>query len=129
MLAQAFSLNENPDAIAAKSAREINAANQHAAAMRAANQKVADANYARTQSVEDNEIVKMRSLTDFDEVIRGERTIEDTRTGEQTSVNLADVHDIVDRLNYTDPDRYKELPLIVNPPTSPIIPPCPGLSS
>ena len=53
----------------------------------------------------------MRSLTDFDEVIRGERTIEDTRTGEQTSVNLADVHDIVDRLNYTDPDRYKELPL------------------
>ena len=50
MLAQAFSLNENPDAIAAKSAREINAANQHAAAMRAANQKVADANYARRKA-------------------------------------------------------------------------------
>ncbi|HEX3357747.1 MAG TPA: hypothetical protein VHS31_12320 [Tepidisphaeraceae bacterium] len=111
MLAQAFSLSENADAVAAKSRREIDAANAHAKAMQAANQKIADAHYANTESVERNEQIKMRSLTDFDETIRGERTIEDTQTGEQTSVNLADVHNIVDKLNYQDPDRYREIPL------------------
>ena len=111
MLAQAFSLAENAAAIAAKSRREIDAANKLAAAQRAANQKVADAHYAYTQAVEDNENIKMRSLTDFDETIRGERTIEDTQTGEQSSANLADVHTIVDKLNEQDPGRYREIPL------------------
>ncbi len=61
MLAQAFSLSENGAAIAAKSRREIDAANKLAAAQRAANQKVADAHYAYTQAVEDNENIKMHA--------------------------------------------------------------------
>jgi nucleoid DNA-binding protein len=111
MLAQVFSLSENAAAVMAKSQREIAAAKKLADAQHAAADKVAQAHYDQTRSVEENEQIKMRSLTDFDEVIRGERTIEDTRTGEQTSVNLADVHNIVDNLNYNDPGHYREIPL------------------
>jgi nucleoid DNA-binding protein len=111
MMAQAFSLSENAAVVAAKGQRERDAAAKLAAAQQAAAAKVAQAHYDQTKSIEENEQIKMRSLTDFDEVIRGERTIEDTQTGEQTSVNLADVHNIVDNLNYNDPDRYKEIPL------------------
>ena len=111
MLAQVFSMSENAAAIMAKSRTEIAAANAHAEAQRNAAQSVANAHYAQTKSIEDDEQIKMRTNTDVDEMIRGERTIEDTQTGEQASVNLADVHDIVDNLNHYEPDRYKEIPL------------------
>jgi len=41
----------------------------------------------------------------------GLRTVQDTRTGEQTQVYLPDVHNIVDAMNAQDPGRYKEIPL------------------
>ena len=44
-------------------------------------------------------------------MIRGYRTVEDTRTGDRTSVDLGNVRDIVDELNQGDPGRYKEIPL------------------
>jgi hypothetical protein len=111
MMAQAFSLNEDAAVIADKSRREIAAAKKLAEAQQAAAAKLAQARYERTEDIERNEIIKLRSLTDFDEVIRGERTVEDTQTGDQASANLADVHKIVDALNYNDPGRYREIPL------------------
>jgi hypothetical protein len=57
------------------------------------------------------EMASDRSSADFDEVIRGYRTVEDTQTGEQSDVNLADSHAIVDKLNEGDPGRYIEIPL------------------
>jgi hypothetical protein len=52
-----------------------------------------------------------RSNANFDEMIRGYRTVEDTATGDKTSVDLGDVHQVVQNLNYSDPGRYKEIPL------------------
>lgn len=78
------------------------------------NKDVADASARQSQAWRDaevNDAIKHRSITDFDETIRGIRTVEDTQTGEKTSVNLGDVHQIVDNLNEHDPGRYKEIPL------------------
>ena len=125
MMAQAFSLSENAGAIMAKSQREIGEANRRAEAQRAQANAVAQANYAHTKSVEDasaaqskhwadidnDETKRLRTATDFDETLRGIRTVEDTQTGEKTSVDLGNVHDIVDKLNEQDPGRYKEIPL------------------
>ncbi|CAN5509576.1 hypothetical protein BH10PLA1_BH10PLA1_10320 [soil metagenome] len=125
MMAQAFSLNEDPAKVAAKGERERNAAAARAKELQEANQKIADANMTRIRGAEDasarqsqkyrsdeeNETIKLRSITDFDEVIRGVRTVEDTQSGKQTSVNLADVHDIVETLNLHDPGRFREIPL------------------
>jgi hypothetical protein len=44
-----------------------------------------------------------RNNDDADEVLRGTRTVEDTRTGERADVNLGDSDAIVDGLNRTDP--------------------------
>ncbi len=54
---------------------------------------------------------RLRSANDFDEVIRGVRTVEDTQTGERKSVNLGDVDNIVDKLNEHDSGRYRQIPL------------------
>jgi hypothetical protein len=125
MMAQAFSLSENAAVIGAKSRREIDAAQRQAESQREANDRVAQANYDHTRAVEDasaaqskhwadidnDETKRQRTATDFDETIRGIRTVEDTQTGEKTSVDLGNVHDIVDKLNEQDPGRYKEIPL------------------
>jgi hypothetical protein len=58
-----------------------------------------------------NSVIRSRSNDDFDEVIRGFRTVEDTNTGEKRSVDLGNVDQIVDNLNYYDPGRYKQIPL------------------
>lgn len=68
----------------------------------------------RLRQVDDNERAsnnRLRSSDDADEYIRGVRTVEDTRTGEKTSVDLGDVDRIVDGLNEHDPDRYRQIPL------------------
>ncbi len=44
-------------------------------------------------------------------MIRGYRTVEDTRTGERGSVDLGNVDNFVDTLNESDPDRYRQIPL------------------
>jgi hypothetical protein len=69
---------------------------------------------ATDQMIADQQAQEMasdRSSADFDEVIRGYRTVEDTQTGDQADVNLADSHAIVDKLNEGDPGRYVEIPL------------------
>jgi len=63
------------------------------------------------KSQQRNSLIRERSAIDFDEVIRGERTVQDTQTGERTSVNLGNVNEIVDKLNERDPGRYIQIPL------------------
>ncbi len=63
------------------------------------------------QSWRDNQVTQSRSADDFSETMRGYRTVEDTTTGEKSSVDLGNVDQIVDQLNETDPGRYKQIPL------------------
>lgn len=58
------------------------------------------------------EKVRDRTNADFDEVIRGYRTVEDTTTGERAETDLGTVHRTVEKLNeHAGYDRYKEIPL------------------
>ncbi len=65
----------------------------------------------RNQRVEDAQNTRARSNDNFDELIRGYRTVEDTETGIKTSVDLGNVDKIVEDLNLHDPGRYREIPL------------------
>jgi hypothetical protein len=125
MLAEVFSMRENVAAVMAQSAREIQAANALAEGQRAATNRIIDARMSQsraageltnqrlnaTENIERDSQLRERNAADFDEVTRGIRTVEDTTTGERTSVSLPDVHDIVDHLNEVDPGRYREIPL------------------
>ena len=111
MLAIAESLKTDPQAVQQATSRAIQAQNANFRAMQQAHatQQAAFDDYLKSQR--HNELIRDRSFADFDEVIRGDRTIEDTRTGERTSVDLGNVKEIVDKLNERDPDRYIQIPL------------------
>jgi hypothetical protein len=91
--------------------RAIQAQNQNFQAMQKAHatEVAAFDDYMKAQ--QRNSLIRDRSATDFDEVIRGQRAVEDTRTGERTSVDLGNVNEIVNKLNEHDPDRYIQIPL------------------
>lgn len=56
--------------------------------------------------------VRSNSNADFDEMIRGYRTVEDTETGERHEANLGWVDNIVDKMNQNAGyERYKQIPL------------------
>ena len=63
------------------------------------------------ESMHNNEVVRTRSNADFDEVIRGYRTMEDTASGNRTTVDLGHIDNVVDKLNEGDPGRYRQIPL------------------
>ncbi|MGH7972992.1 MAG: hypothetical protein ACREIC_30110, partial [Limisphaerales bacterium] len=65
----------------------------------------------RNRNWEGQQNAQARQNDNFDEVLRGYRTVEDTRTGEKHSVDLGNVDRIVDALNEHDPDRYRQIPL------------------
>lgn len=58
-----------------------------------------------------DQVVRERRNADFDETIRAYRDVEDTGNGHRRSVDLGNVTDVVKRLNYEDPGRYKEIRL------------------
>jgi len=111
MLAIATSLKTDPQAVQRATSRAIDAQNQNFQAMQRAHatQQAAFDDYLK--SVQRNSLIRERSAIDFDEVIRGYRTVEDTRTGYRSSVDLGNVDQIVDRLNEHDPGRYIQIPL------------------
>ena len=111
MLAIATSLKTDPQAVQRATSRAIDAQNQNFRAMQQAHatQQAAFDDYFK--SVQRNSVIRERSAIDFDEVIRGVRTVEDTRTGYRTSVDLGNVDQIVDKLNEHDPGRYVQIPL------------------
>jgi hypothetical protein len=76
-------------------------------------QRASDARIANVNDMTKASNDRLRSANDFDEYIRGTRTIEDTRTGQRTSVDLGNVDKIVDGLNdyHADPERYRQIPL------------------
>jgi hypothetical protein len=125
MMAQAWSLKEDAAAVGRKSAAEIAAANELARQKREAAQRLAEQRYGQTEAIERQSqersqanadadrasTERLRIADDGDEVIRGIRTVQDTRTGQKTSVNLGDVDNVVDRLNEIDPGRYRQIPL------------------
>ena len=111
MLAIATSLKMNSQAVQRETSRAIDAQNANFRAQQRAHatQQAAFDDYFK--SMQRNSTIRDRSAADFDEVIRGVRTVEDTRTGEHTSVDLGNVDQIVDRLNEHDPGRYIQIPL------------------
>ena len=111
MLSIATSLKTDPQAVQRATGRAIDAQNQNFQAMQKAHatQVAAFDDYFKSQ--QRNSLIQERSAIDFDEVIRGDRTVQDTRTGERTSVNLGNVNEIVDKLNEHDPGRYIQIPL------------------
>ena len=111
MLAIATSLKTDPAAVQRATGRAIDAqdANFRALQKAHATQVAGFDDYMKSQ--QRNSLIRDRSATDFDEVIRGQRTVEDTRTGERTSVDLGNVNEIVDKLNEHNPDRYIQIPL------------------
>jgi hypothetical protein len=87
---------------------------QQVAAFDAHNQQWWDgqkANEQRNNDWEQRQNAQARQVDNFDEVIRGYRTVEDTQTGVKGSVDLGNVDKIVDDLNERDPGRYRQIPL------------------
>jgi hypothetical protein len=87
---------------------------QQVAAYDAHNQQYWDsqkANQQRNNDWERQQNTQARGHDDFDELIRGYRTVEDTQTGVKHSVDLGNVDKIVDDLNERDPGRYRQIPL------------------
>jgi hypothetical protein len=77
-------------------------------------QQILDNNQRNTDTranVERQSSSYQRNNDDAVEVLRGTREIEDTRTGERATVNLGYSDEIVDGLNRTDPDRYRQIRL------------------
>jgi len=111
MLELSFSMRENAQVV-------MNKARQRVAASRRRNDEVVAQVQQRSREFDaqraENERAsnaRMRQSDDFDELIRGTRTVEDTRTGEKVSVDLGDVDRITDKLNESDAGRYQQIPL------------------
>jgi hypothetical protein len=105
------SLKTNDAVVQRKASKELAAQNQRFEAQQRAMRAQQAANDAQHQQFWDSQREKARSNDNFDEYIRGVRTVEDTQTGVKTSVDLGNVTKIVDDLNAHDPGRYREIPL------------------
>ena len=111
MLQMINSFRENAPVITQKSQQQLAAKNQWFAAQQSAMRQKQQSFDSYLQGQERASNARLRQSDDFDEVIRGVRTVEDTRTGEKTSVDLGNVDKIVDGANQADPGRYRQIPL------------------
>lgn len=91
--------------------QQIAQQNQRFAAFEGAMKAKSDAFDGYMADVRKNELIQQRSNDNFDEIIRGYRTVEDTETGDKTSVDLNNVDGVVNSLNASDPGRYIQIPL------------------
>jgi hypothetical protein len=111
MWAIARSFKVNDAVVAEKTNQQIQASNERFAAFQESMKEKNDAFDRFEQSMRARSESQSKCNADFDEVIRGYRTVEDTNTGERTSVDLGKVDDVVNKLNEGDPGRYKQIPL------------------
>jgi hypothetical protein len=111
MLAIARSLKTNDDRVREVSGQALAAQNQWFASQQAAHRQQVESNDAYNRQWERDSNARSRGHDDFDEVLRGYRTVEDTSTGERRSVDLGNVDGVVDELNRGDPGRYQQIPL------------------
>lgn len=111
MLAIAKSWKLNDAVVRQHTQQNIAASNQRFAAFEQSMKQKQDTFDSYLISVQHNELIQERSNADFDEVIRGYRTVYDTETGQRTSADLGNVNEIVNSLNEYDPGRYVQIPL------------------
>jgi hypothetical protein len=125
MRAMVYSLKEDAQVINQKTQQALNAQNQWFQAQQQAHRQqvegferqqqahreVTKAQERQNKDWEKNQNATSRTHDDYDEVLRGYRTVEDTRSGVKTSVDLGNVDVIVDKLNEADPGRYRQIPL------------------
>ncbi len=109
-IAQSWKLNDQ--AVQNNTAQMIAAQNRNFAAFEHSMQERQQAFDRFRQSMRNSELAREKSNADFDEVIRGYRSVEDTATGHRTDVDLGYSKEIVDKLNEKQGyQRYKEIPL------------------
>jgi hypothetical protein len=109
-IGQSWKLNDQT--VMSNSRQMIDNQNRNFAAFQASMKAKNAAFDSYMASVRNAERVRERSNADFDEIIRGYRTVEDTQTGYRTSVDLGYSKEIVDKLNEKEGySRYKEIPL------------------
>ncbi|HEX4055285.1 MAG TPA: hypothetical protein VHX86_13560 [Tepidisphaeraceae bacterium] len=111
MVAIAKSWKLNDSVVQQHTQQNIAAQNQRFAAFEQSMREKQDAFDSYLKSVQHNELIQERSNANFDEVIRGYRTVYDTETGQRTSADLGNVNEIVNSLNEYDPGRYVQIPL------------------
>ena len=111
MVAIAKSWKLNDSVVQQHTQQNIAAQNQAFAAFEQSMREKQDAFDSYLKSVQHNELIQERSNANFDEVIRGYRTVYDTETGQRTSADLGNVNEIVNSLNEYDPGRYVQIPL------------------
>jgi hypothetical protein len=109
-IAKSWKLNDQ--AIQENTVTMINKQNRDFAAFEHSMQEKNQAFDRFRESMRNSELAREKSNADFDEVIRGYRAVEDTRTGYRTDVDLGYSKGIVDKLNERQGfQRYKEIPL------------------
>jgi hypothetical protein len=111
MLAMIGSVQENAAQIQQQTDENIRARKEWFAVQQRTHQELTAAYEQQHQDWRRRSNDQSRSVTDFNEVIIGQRTVLDTTTGEKTKVDLGHVDQIVDRLNEVDPGRYQQIPL------------------
>jgi len=111
MLAIAKSWKLNDAVVLEHGNQNVAASNARFAAFENSMKEKQDAFDSYLKSVQHNELITERSNADFDEVIRGYRTVYDTETGDRASADLGNVNEIVNALNERDPGRYVQIPL------------------
>jgi hypothetical protein len=109
-IAQSWKLNDQ--AVMSNSRQMIDAQNRSFAAFQDSMKAKNEAFDRYMQSTRNAERVRERSNANFDEIIRGYRTVADTQTGYRKDVDLGYSKQIVDKLNEKEGyNRYKEIPL------------------
>ena len=111
MQAMVNSWRTDAQVIGRKARENIDASNQRFAVQQQAHREQNQAFDQKNRGWERNQQTQSRSNDDFSEAMRGYRSVEDTRTGEKTSVDLGNVDATVDALNAQDPGRYQQIPL------------------
>jgi hypothetical protein len=108
-IAQSWKLNDQ--VVEAHTQQQIAAQNRWFNSFEAAQKEKQDAFDQFEADTQHNQLIEARSNDNFDEIIRGYRTVEDTETGDKTSVDLGNVDQVVNSLNAGDPGRYIQIPL------------------
>ena len=105
------SVRTNDAVILRKSANQVAAQKRWFNNQQQALRQQQAANDAQHKGYYEAQRERARSNDNFDEYIRGVRTVEDTQSGVKTSVDLGNVDKVVDTLNEGDPGRYRQIPL------------------
>ncbi len=111
MVAMAASVRENVPVIQQKTQQNLNQMNAQFDAQQRAHKELTAAYDAQHQQYYRDSNAQSRGVDDFDETIRGNRTVYDTITGYKTSVDLGNVDGIVNAMNEGQPGRYVQIPL------------------